>query len=115
MYPRQLRRGQKHLQIELAPALRRLVGMRQISLTSVTSAWRFQSWAAFLISLVATTVGLIYLPIDVWPKAFVGTGLLFTVSSCFVLAKTLRDEHESQRIQSRLDEAQAEKLLREID
>lgn len=89
--------------------------MRQISLTSVTSAWRFQSWAAFLISLLATTVGVFYLPIAIWPKAFVGTGLLFTVSSCFVLAKTLRDEHESQRIQSRLDEAQAEKLLRDID
>ena len=89
--------------------------MRQISLTSDTGAWRFQSWAAFLISLVATATGVLYLPISVWPKAFVATGLLFTVSSCFVLAKTLRDEHEAQRIQNRLNEAQAEKILRDVD
>jgi hypothetical protein len=89
--------------------------MRQISLTSDTGAWRFQSWAAFAISLLATTTGVLYLPISVWPKAFIATGLLFTVSSCFVLAKTLRDDHEAQRIQSRLDLAQAEKILREAD
>jgi hypothetical protein len=89
--------------------------MRQISLTSDTGAWRFQSWAAFAISLLATTTGVLYLPISVWPKAFIATGLLFTVSSCFVLAKMLRDDHEAQRIQSRLDLAQAEKILREAD
>ena len=89
--------------------------MRKISLTADTSAWRFQSWAAFLLSFSATIVGVLYLPIDIWPKAFVGTGVLFTISSCFVLAKTLRDEHEGQRISHRLEEAQAEKILRDVD
>lgn len=88
--------------------------MRRISLTSVTSAWRFQSCAAFLISLVATTMGLIYLPIDVAKDVRRKRSALHR-PQLLRARNTLRDEQESQCIQSRLDEAQAEMLLREID
>ena len=42
-----------------------------------------------------------------------GMGLTFSVGSSFTLAKTIRDNHESQKILSRVDEAKLEKLLAE--
>ncbi len=63
--------------------------------TSNTAAWHIQVWASFLIASSATVIGILYLPVDVWIKGFLGMGLLFTVGSCFSLAKTIRDEHEA--------------------
>jgi hypothetical protein len=42
-------------------------------------------------------------------------GLLFTVGSCFSLAKTLRDGHESKRFINRLEEAKAERIIADFD
>ena len=68
--------------------------MRRIRATS-TAAWRFQVWASFVLSTTVTGLGVAYLPVDIWTKGFLAMGLLFTVGSCFSLAKTIRDEHES--------------------
>ncbi len=62
-----------------------------------TTAWKFQVWASFVLSSTITGLGVLYLPVDVWTKGFLGMGLLFTIGSCFSLAKTVRDEHESER------------------
>ena len=43
-----------------------------------------------------TSLGIAYLPVDVWTKGFLGMGLLFTIGSCFSLAKTVRDDHEAE-------------------
>ncbi len=45
---------------------------------------------------------------------FIGLGLWFTISSCMALAKAVRDQHESEKITQKLDEAQAEAILREV-
>lgn len=60
-----------------------------------TAAWKFQVWASFVISTAVTAIGVAYLPVDIWVKGFLAMGLLFTVGSCFSLAKTIRDEHEA--------------------
>jgi hypothetical protein len=60
-------------------------------------------------------MGIWFLPVDGWMKAFLGMGVLFTVGSTFSLAKTMRDVHEQQRIVSRIDEARMTKLLAEVD
>ncbi|MBD1843364.1 hypothetical protein H6F89_08110 [Cyanobacteria bacterium FACHB-63] len=80
-----------------------------------SSAWIFQAWASFVISLSATTIGICYLPVDGWVKGYVGMGTIFTVASTFSLAKTTRDLHEAKRIVSRVDEAKLERLLSEHD
>lgn len=64
---------------------------------SNTPAWRFQVWASFVIACGATAAGIVYLPVDLWTKGFIGMGLLFTIGSCFSLAKTIRDEHEAEK------------------
>lgn len=68
---------------------------------SNTNAWRFQSWAAFVLSFGITLLGIVWLPLSIWPKAFLGIGFLFTVAQCFTLAKTIRDEHELKGIEGR--------------
>ncbi|MBZ8179562.1 YiaA/YiaB family inner membrane protein [Oscillatoria salina] len=78
-----------------------------------SSAWVFQVWASFLVSISATAIGIIYLPVDAWTKGFMGMGLAFTVGSTISLTKTTRDIYESKKIVSRLDEARIEKLLSE--
>jgi len=78
-----------------------------------TPAWRFQVVAAFAIALGLTTLGVIYLPVDSWVKGYLMMGLYFTVSSAFALAKTLRDNHESSKLSTRIQEAKAEKMIRD--
>lgn len=78
-----------------------------------TSAWIIQVWASFILAISGTALGIIYLPVNNWIKSFIGMGLTFSVGSSFTLAKTIRDNHESQRITARLDEAKVEKLLSE--
>ncbi len=79
-----------------------------------TPAWRFQTWAAFVLSLGATSVGIWCLPVDLWTKAFVGLGLWFTVSSCFALAKSERDRHEGGKLSAQVAEHQVERVLRDF-
>lgn len=65
--------------------------------SSHTAAWKFQVWASFVVSTTVTALGVLYLPVDLWTKGFLGMGLLFVVGSCFSLAKTVRDDHEADR------------------
>jgi len=78
-----------------------------------TGAWRLQVFLAFGIALGLTTLGVAYLPVDLWVKGYLMMGLYFTVSSAFGLAKTLRDNHESSKLSSRIQEAKAEKMIRD--
>jgi hypothetical protein len=80
-----------------------------------TAAWIFQVWASFALATVVTGIGIGYLPLDAWVRAFLGMGLIFSVGSSFSLAKTLRDNHEAKRLLNRISEAKAEKIIREYE
>ncbi len=80
-----------------------------------TPAWIFQTWASFILSMGATGTGIYYLPVDLWVRGFMAMGILFTVASAFTLAKTVRDNHESEKLMNRVKDAKAEKLLREYE
>lgn len=64
-------------------------------MTPITPAWRFQTWAAFALSFGITAIGIVWLPLTIWPKAFLMIAFLFTVAQCFTLAKTVRDDQEA--------------------
>jgi hypothetical protein len=68
--------------------------MRQQECVKDTPAWILQVWAAFIISTLGTGAGIYYLEGNTWQKAFVGMGYVFSVSSTFTLAKTIRDNLE---------------------
>lgn len=76
-----------------------------------TNAWIFQCWVSFILAISTTAIGVIYLPVDIWVKSFVGMGLTFSVGSSFTLAKTIRDNNEATRLTARIDEARVEKIL----
>ncbi len=76
-----------------------------------SNAWVVQTWISCVMSIGITTTGVIYLPVDVWVKSFMGVGLAFSVTSSFSLAKTQRDLHESKRITAKIEEAKVEQLL----
>ena len=80
-----------------------------------SSAWIAQTWLSFLISISATAVGILYLPVDGWIKGFMGMGLTFTVGSTISLTKTQRDIHEGKKLTTKIEEARVERILTEHD
>jgi hypothetical protein len=82
---------------------------------SVKQAWIAQTWLSFIISISATSLGILYLPANLWVKGFMGMGLAFTVGSTVSLTKTQRDLHESQKLTFKIEEARVERILTEHD
>lgn len=80
-----------------------------------SSAWIAQTWLSFIVSISATAIGILYLPVDVWTKGFMGMGLAFSVGSTTSLAKTQRDIHEATKLTTKIEEARVEKILSEHD
>ena len=80
-----------------------------------SGAWVAQTWISFIISVLVTGLGVYCLPVDIWIKAFMAMGILFTVGSTFSLAKTVRDQHESERLVKRIDDARVSRLIQEHD
>lgn len=80
-----------------------------------TPAYYAQTIASFTLSTGATCVGIGYLPVDAWERAFLALGLLYTITSAISLAKTVRDRQEEEQVSTRVDKARLDKLLTEHD
>lgn len=80
-----------------------------------TAAFFAQASISFGVSIAAMSVGIAYLPLSGWPRAFLALGLLYTVTSAFTLAKCVRDKQEEIDVISRVDQARLDKLLAEQD
>jgi hypothetical protein len=83
--------------------------------SKTTPAFFAQAVASFAVSCGALVVGIAWLPVDPWVRAFLATGALYTVSSAFTLAKCIRDRQEEGYLSSRVDRARVDKLLAEHD
>jgi hypothetical protein len=59
-----------------------------------TSAWVFQVWASFIVSLLLMSCGVFWMPVDLWIKGYVAIGMAFVLATSFTLSKTIRDNHE---------------------
>jgi hypothetical protein len=82
---------------------------------NTTAAFYFQAVASFIVSAGATCVGIAYLPVNSWERAFLGLGLLYTITSAITLAKVVRDRQDELRITTRVDQARLDKLINEHD
>ena len=80
-----------------------------------TTAFYMQSVISFAASLTAVGVGIAYLPVNGWVRAFLMVGMLYTVTSAFTLAKCIRDQNEASSVIHRVDEARLERFLSEHD
>ena len=80
-----------------------------------TPAFFAQASVSFGVSVSAVVLGIAYLPLGAWPRAFLALGVLYTVTSAFTLAKCVRDRQDETSIVSRVDQARLDKLLAEQD
>jgi hypothetical protein len=62
-------------------------------------------------SFAGMIIGLIYLPMDIYQKAFFGMTFLFSISSAFVLAKVVRDKQEDADYLKKIENAKTEKMI----
>lgn len=83
--------------------------------SSTTAAFLVQAAISFGISLTACAIGIAYLPVGGWIRAFLGLAFLYAVTSTFTLAKCVRDRQETATITGRVDQARLDKLLAEHD
>jgi len=79
--------------------------------SKTTSAFYLQAGLSFAVAVGALVIGIAYLPVDPWIRAFLAIGSLFLLTSTFTLAKCVRDAQEN----SQFDQARFEKLLAEHD
>ncbi len=80
-----------------------------------SSAWIAQTWIAFVLSISATSIGIIYSPVNNWARGYLGMGLMFSIGSTISLSKTLRDQAEAKQLINRVDQAKLERLLADYD
>lgn len=71
------------------------------------------AWIAFAISFVGMCAGLVYMEADLAVKGFLAVSYLFSVTSCFTLAKVVRDKHEAEKFINKVENAKTEKFLNE--
>jgi hypothetical protein len=83
--------------------------------SSTTPAFLVQAAISFGVSVVACMIGIAYLPVGGWIRAFLGLALLYVVTSTFTLAKCVRDRQETATITGRVDQARLDRLLAEHD
>lgn len=84
------------------------------NIQSNSGGWLFYVKSAFGIAVTATILGIVFAPMDILVKGYLGICALFLISTTITLSKTLRDEHESQRLLSRISEAKTKQLIKEF-
>ena len=81
--------------------------------TSNSKGFYTMAWIAFAISFVGMGLGLFTLQAGLAVKGFIGMSYLFSIVSCFTVAKVVRDKHEEERFVRKLETAKTEKFLNE--
>lgn len=84
------------------------------SVQSNSKSWLFFVKTSFAIAVMAVGCGVLFAPVDYLVKGYLGISALFLVSTTITLSKTLRDEHESQRLISKIAEAKTQQLIKEL-
>jgi hypothetical protein len=80
-----------------------------------TTAFFVQAGVSFGLALLSLLIGVLYLEVDPWVRAFLGLAVVFLTTSAFTLAKCVRDHQESSAIYQRIDQARVDKILSEHD
>ncbi len=79
-----------------------------------SAAWVAFTYATFLLSLVMIGGGVLFMPVDVWVKGFLGMAVVLLVQSCITMTKTLRDNEEAGKLVNRIEDAKTERLLMDV-
>lgn len=88
--------------------------MNETEIQSHSSGWMLHVKLSFGIACAGMAAGIFFMQGDLMLKGYFAMAGLFLVSATFTLAKTLRDQHESQRLYNRISEAKTSKILNEF-
>lgn len=80
-----------------------------------SSAWVAQTQLTFGAAIAAMGWGIFELDLDRWARGYLAMGALLLVVSSINLAKTLRDQHEAQRVSRKVEGARVERFLAQHD
>lgn len=89
--------------------------MERPQMNENSQGWMAFVWLSFGISLSSMCLGIYHLPVEFWIKGYMGMGLMFSVGSCFTLAKTVRDNHEARKLINRVTEVKTERMLQDYE
>ena len=78
-----------------------------------TKSFYNMAWIAFALSFVGMALGIFYMEANLAVKGFLAMSYLFSVTSCFTVAKVVRDKHESEKFINKVENAKTEKFLSE--
>ena len=79
-----------------------------------SQAWITFSYASFAAACLMVGGGIFMMPVDLWVRGYLLIGMIMLVQAAINVTKTLRDNHENQRLINRLDDAKTEKLIRDV-
>lgn len=83
--------------------------------TSMNSGgWVTFTYIQFAVALAMAALGVFFLDVPLQVKGYLTMSYVFLVGAVFTLAKTVRDEHETKKLTSRIEDARTEKLLMEV-
>ena len=88
--------------------------MNEVDIQSHSPSWVFFVKVSFAVSIVCMAAGVLLAPLDLMIRAYFVLAALFMVSTAFTLSKTVRDEHESQRLIQKITDAKTSKIIKEF-
>ncbi len=80
-----------------------------------SEAWVKFSYLSFAVSCLMMAGGLILAPIDLATKGYIAMAAVMVIQTTVNLTKTIRDNHESDRLLNKIEDAKTERLLRDVD
>lgn len=80
-----------------------------------SQAWVTFSYASFLTACGLVAAGILFIPADLWVRAYLMIGMVMLVQASINVTKTLRDNVEAERLVQRLEDAKTEKLLMDVN
>ncbi len=87
--------------------------MENYDTTTNSMGWLFFVKASFFVSIAAMIAAIIFMPGELMLKGYFGLNSLFLVSSTIMISKTMRDEHENNKMINKITEAKTNKIIQE--
>lgn len=88
--------------------------MNEYDIQSTSEGWVFFVKASFAIAILSIAVGIFLVPGTLLIKGYFALSALFLVSSTITLSKTMRDQHEANRLINKVSEARTTKMINEM-
>ena len=78
-------------------------------------SWVMFTQASFALAVAAVLAGILLLDIDLAVRGYLGMGSLLLIITSITMSKTIRDQHEADRLTSRVEEARLSDFLLKHD